>query len=69
MEKEKLERIGHLSRKQRTIGLEENEKKEQAQLRQEYLESIRKSLVGTLENTYIVDPDGNKRKVQRQKEE
>lgn len=29
MEKEKLERISHLSRKERTIGLDEEEKKEQ----------------------------------------
>ena len=64
MEKEKMERISHLSRKERTIGLNE-EKKEQAALRQEYLEAIRKSLTGTLENTYLVDEKGNKRKVQR----
>ena len=40
-------------------------KKEQAALRQEYLEAIRKSLTGTLENTYLVDEKGNKRNVQR----
>ena len=45
--------------------LNEEEKKEQAALRQEYLEAIRKSLTGTLENTYLVDEKGNKRKVQR----
>lgn len=32
MEKEKMERISHLSRKERTIGLNEEEKKEQAAL-------------------------------------
>ena len=46
-------------------GKNEEEKKEQAALRQEYLEAIRKSLTGTLENTYLVDEKGNKRKVQR----
>ena len=30
MEKEKMERISHLSRKERTIGLNEEEKKEQS---------------------------------------
>ena len=65
MEKEKMERISHLSRKERTIGLNEEEKKEQAALRQEYLEAIRKRLTGTLENTYLVDEKGNKCKVQR----
>ncbi len=65
MEKEKLERISHLSRKERTIGLDEEEKKEQTALRREYLDAIRKSLVGTLENTYVVDEKGNKRKIYR----
>ena len=63
MEKEKLERISHLSRKERTIGLDEEEKKEQTALRREYLDAIRKSLVGTLENSYVVDEKGNKRKI------
>ena len=63
MEKEKLERISHLSRKERTIGLDEEEKKEQTALRREYLDAIRKSLVGTLENTDVVDDKGNKRKI------
>lgn len=65
MEKSKLERIGQLSRKQRSVGLTEEEAKEQAALRQEYLAAIRQDLTGTLENTYLVDPDGNKRKIQR----
>ena len=65
MEKEKLERISHLSRKERTIGLDEEEKKEQTALRREYLDAIRKSLVGTLENTSVVDEKGNKRKIHR----
>ena len=65
MEKEKLERISHLSRKERTIGLDEEEKKEQTALRREYLDAIRKSLVGTLENTDVVDDKGNKRKIHR----
>ena len=65
MEKEKLERISHLSRKERTIGLDEEVKKEKTALRRDYLEAIRKSLVGTLENTYVVDEKGNKRKIHR----
>ncbi len=65
MEKSKLERIGQLSRKQRSVGLSEEEKKEQAALRQEYLAAIRQDLTSTLDNTYVVDEKGNKRKVQR----
>ena len=41
MEKKKIDRISELSRKQRTIGLTEEEKAEQAQLRQEYIQAIR----------------------------
>ena len=65
MEKSKLERIGQLSRKQRSVGLSEEEKKEQEALRQEYLAAIRQDLTSTLDNTYVVDEKGNKRKVQR----
>ena len=65
MEKSKLERIGQLSRKQRSVGLSEEEKKEQAALRQEYQAAIRQDLTSTLDNTYVVDEKGNKHKVQR----
>ena len=64
MEKSKLERIGQLSRKQRSVGLTEEEAKEQAALRQESLAAIRQDLTGTLDNTYIVDQNANKRKIQ-----
>ena len=36
-------------------------------LRELYIASFRESLVGQLENTYILDAHGNKRKVQRRK--
>lgn len=63
MDKKKLDRIGELSRKERSGAvLTAEEKQEQKQLREEYLAAIRKSLVGTLENTYFVDEEGNKRK-------
>ena len=63
MEKKKLERIGELSRKERSGALlTAEEKAEQKALRQEYLDAIRQSLVGTLDNTYFVDDVGNKRK-------
>ena len=34
-------------------------------LRREYIDSFKASLVGQLENTYIIDEKGNKRKVQK----
>lgn len=44
-----IERINELSRKQRSIGLEEWEKAERESLRQEYLNFIRGQVINTLE--------------------
>ena len=66
MKQEKIDRINELARKSRTEeGLTEEEKREQAQLRLEYVNSFKASLIGQLENTYIVDEKGNKRKLER----
>lgn len=62
----KIERINYLARKAKTAeGLTAAEKEEQAVLRAEYIASYKASLVSQLENTYIVDEKGNKRKVQK----
>lgn len=68
MTQEKIDRINALARKQKAEGLTEEEKKEQYVLRREYIDSFKRSLVSQLENTYIVEPDGTKRKV-KQKDE
>ncbi len=68
MEQKKIDRINELARKQKTIGLTEEEKQEQYILRREYIDSFKQSLIGQLENTYIVEPDGTKRKVTRKDE-
>ena len=65
MTEEKIARINALAKKSREEGLTEEEKAEQAVLRREYIDGFKRSLVGQLENTYIVEPDGTKRKVQR----
>ena len=64
---EKIDRINTLAHKAKSVGLTEDEKKEQAALRREYIDSVKASLVGQLENTYIVDEKGNKRKVEKKK--
>ena len=51
------------AKKQKTVGLTEEEKQEQYVLRREYIDSFKMSLVSQLENTYIVNPDGTKKKV------
>ncbi len=63
MTQEKIDRINELARKQKTEGLTEEEKAEQKELRREYIDSFKNSLISQLENTYIVEPDGTKRKV------
>jgi uncharacterized protein YnzC (UPF0291/DUF896 family) len=62
-----LDRINFLSQKSRTTELTEEEKAEQKLLRQEYIESVVGNLKGQLENTYVVDEKGNKKKVERKK--
>ncbi|MDE6766640.1 MAG: DUF896 domain-containing protein, partial [Eubacterium sp.] len=67
MTQDKINRINELAHKSKTVGLTENEKNEQAILRREYIDSFKASLIGQLENTYIVDEKGNKKKVERRK--
>ncbi len=62
---EQINRINELARKAKDSGLSESEKEEQAKLRALYIESIKQSLTSQLDNTYIVDKNGNKKKVQR----
>lgn len=58
-----IARINELARKAKTEGLTEAEIEERAKLRRIYIDSYKASLVGQLENTYIVDPDGTKHKL------
>ncbi|MBE6827255.1 MAG: DUF896 domain-containing protein [Ruminococcaceae bacterium] len=68
METDRLKRINELAKKQRTEGLTEAEMLEQQRLRKEYLAAFKKNLVAQLDNTYIVDSEGNKRKITRKSE-
>ena len=60
---DRVKRINELARKSKAEGLTEDEKEEQARLRREYLEAYRKNLRSELDNTYIVDENGNKKKL------
>ncbi len=44
MEQKKMDRISELSRKSKAEGLTEAEKAEQAQLRQEYIDDIKRNM-------------------------
>lgn len=63
MEQEKIARINALARKAKAEGLTPVEIAERDVLRKEYIADVKRSLVGQLENTTIVRPDGSRQKV------
>lgn len=65
MNQKKIDRINELARKSKSVGLTNEEKAEQTELRNEYRRSVVGNLAAELENTYIVTPDGKKKKVGR----
>ena len=58
-----IARINELAKKAKTEGLNAEELVERDKLRRIYIDSVKASLVGHLDNTYIVRPDGTKEKV------
>ena len=58
-----IARINELAKKAKTEGLTDEELAERDRLRRIYIDSVKASLIGHLENTYIVQPDGTKKKV------
>ena len=59
MNEEKIARINELARKSKAEGLTEEEKKEQAILRQEFIANVRGNLKAHLDNIDVVNPDGS----------
>ena len=64
---EVIARINELARKAKTTCLTSEELQERDKLRRIYIDSVKANLVGQLENTYIVRPDGTKEKVEKKK--
>ena len=60
---EVIARINALAKKAKEEGVTDEEVVERDKLRRIYIDSVKANLVGQLENTYIVSPDGTKRKV------
>lgn len=58
-----ITRINELAHKAKAEGLTDKEIIERDKLRRIYIDSVKANLVGQLENTYIVRPDGTKTKV------
>ena len=65
MEKEKLNRINELARVSKERTLTEEEKTEQAALRQEYINELRLSFGAMLDNTVIQYPDGSRKSLKK----
>ena len=60
---EVIARINALAKKANEGPLTEEEQAERDKLRRIYIDSVKANLVGQLENTYILQPDGTKKKV------
>ena len=60
---EVIARINVLAKKEKEEGLTPEELTERDKLRRIYIDSVKASLVGQLDNTYIVQPDGTKKKL------
>ena len=58
-----IARINELAKKAKTDGLTPEELTERDKLRRIYIDSVKASLTGQLDNTYIVRPDGSKEKL------
>ncbi len=65
MEKEKLNRINELAKLAKERNLTSEEKEEQANLRQEYLNEIRMSFGAMLDHTVIQYPDGSRKSLKK----
>ena len=64
MEQKKIDRINELAKKAKTPeGLTPEELEERTALRQEDLDSVLGNLRRELDNTWVVDEHGNKRKL------
>lgn len=59
MNEEKIARINELYHKSKAEGLTEAEKKEQADLRREYIEAVKMNMRAQLNNISIQNEDGS----------
>ena len=65
---EKINRINALAKKAKTPeGLTPEEQAERTALRREYIDAFKQSLTAQLDNTYLVDENGEKRPLKKKK--
>jgi uncharacterized protein YnzC (UPF0291/DUF896 family) len=65
MEKSKIDRLNQLAKKAKTDTLTSSELAERDELRKEYIAAFRTNLKTTLDNTIIVDQQGNRRSLRK----
>lgn len=65
---EVIARINVLAKKAKTEGLTPEELTERDKLRRIYIDSVKANLVGQLDNTYLLRPDGTREKLQPRQE-
>ena len=65
MDQKQIDRINELAHKAKTVGLKPEEDAERAQLRRLYLAAVKRNLTAQLDNTWVVDEQGNKHKLQK----
>ncbi len=65
MEKSKIDRLNQLAKKAKTDTLTSSELTERDALRKEYIAAFRSNLKATLDNTIIVDQQGNRRSLRK----
>lgn len=65
MENSKLNRINELAALAKARALTEEELRERDALRKEYIAEWRRGAEQVLENTYVIGPDGVKRKLEK----
>ncbi len=59
MDDKKIAKINELYKKQQEVGLTEEEKELQSELRKEFIASVRGNLKAQLDNISIVEKDGS----------
>jgi len=65
MERNKIDRLNELAKKAKLEALTCSELAERELLRKEYIASFRSNLKATLDNTVIVDKDGNRKSLRK----
>ncbi len=58
---EKIARINALARKAKAEGLTDEEREEQAQLRRDYIDSVKANLKSQLDSLYVLDEKNGKK--------